>query len=138
MKPIELTVPPSANHMDGPIIQKGGKPGMKRMSKYRNWLKSAGWELNIARPTPLPPEATYAILVLANVTRQRDVDNIIKPTLDLLAAMQVTPDDRYCDAAMALRTQDAPSGKIHIYLIEAPEGKVFEAALALLTRCSGI
>ena len=137
MSPIELDTPPSANAIHTPMTI-AGKPRKVRSPEYKAWIRAAGWQVKAAHREPLPPKAPFAILIVANIGRQRDVDNLIKPVLDLLAGVGMTPDDKYCDAAVAVRGGDAPKGSIYVYILEAPEGKMWNAVIALATRASGI
>ena len=39
----------------------------------------------------------YRLMISARVDRRRDIDNIVKPTLDVLVKAGAVPDDRWCD-----------------------------------------
>lgn len=67
--------------------------GRARTKLYRDWLGHAGWRLREQRP----PSFTGPVLVLIGVERanlRADIDNRIKPTLDLLVEHGVLADDR--------------------------------------------
>ena len=100
MTMVVLSVPPSANRMYRPAYQKH----MVKSKEYKRWLDDSatlagGW-LNerLAVQTPLKVE------IYANITRQRDLDNLIKPTLDMLQYADIVADDRYIDGIVAKRT----------------------------------
>lgn len=84
-----LPVPPSANNL---FINMPGT-GRIKSSKYRKWLVEAGHKLNVQRPRPVVGPAKVEIIA-ARPNASRDLDNIIKPTLDLLVRHGVLKDDR--------------------------------------------
>ena len=101
MTMIVLTVPPSANRMYRPAHKKH----MVKSTEYKRWLDDSstlagGWiNERMATQTPIVVE------IYANINRQRDLDNLIKPTLDMLQYADIVPDDRYIDGIVAKRTE---------------------------------
>lgn len=94
----ELPHPPSVNG-----IWRGGKGGRHYLSaKYKTWREAAGLIVNTqARGKRI--DGPYAVEIQARRPdkRRRDIDNIVKPVLDLLAFMGVTADDCECQMIAA-------------------------------------
>lgn len=84
-----LTIPPSANNC---FINVGGR-GRIRSRKYTAWATTAGWELRTQRPRKIAGPVRIGI-VMARPNARSDIDNRIKPLLDLLVAHAVIEDDR--------------------------------------------
>jgi Holliday junction resolvase RusA-like endonuclease len=90
MPRVKLTLPPSTNNL---YANYGNR--RRKTSQYRSWLEEAGWCLK-----PCPPmddRQEWYISIVAIVTRRRDLDNIIKPTVDALVKSGKAPDDRWLD-----------------------------------------
>jgi crossover junction endodeoxyribonuclease RusA len=89
----ELPYPPSVNG-----IWRGGKGGRHYLSaKYKNWREAAGLMVNVqAKGKRIAGPFAVEIQASRPDKRRRDIDNIVKPILDLLASMGVTPDDSEC------------------------------------------
>lgn len=92
---IILPVPPSANKLHYAV------KGRPRTPAYQAWLEASGLLLGSNRDTA--EDAPYSIYIVAHIDRRRDLDNLIKPTLDLLVGCKVVPDDRWCDQVHANR-----------------------------------
>ena len=88
---VVLPIPPSANNLytDTP-------KGRRKSKKYKQWLQEAGWCLNTQKTLQLEA-VPFQVNIEARIDRGRDLDNCIKPILDLLVAHKLTPDDRWCD-----------------------------------------
>lgn len=95
----DLKIPPSANE----LYLLSQKPRGKRFktAKYTNWLKKTGWEclvqLKGQNEMRVPDDVTFQITIYAKIDRKRDLDNIIKPILDLFQNIGIITDDRCCD-----------------------------------------
>ena len=100
----------------------GGRARRKRVKtkEYRAWINAEGWRVKVLEPIPARTPAIAEIFV--NMTRKRDVDNVVKPLLDLLKAMHRIPDDRWVDEVRVKRTDFAwcPKGMAVVYLYRAP------------------
>lgn len=90
--PIALTLPmpPSVNELFW------NKPGRGRVKTriYDDWLGHAGWTLRSQKPGRIAGR----VIVVMSVERSNanaDVDNRIKPILDLLVGQHVIDDDRF-------------------------------------------
>ena len=92
-----LPAPPSANAMY--IIVNGKRVKSKR---YVYWRSSVGYLL-LARFRQMPHKTPLRVELRAAVSRRRDIDNLIKPTLDALQACGVIHDDRWVDSIIMSR-----------------------------------
>ena len=45
----------------------------------------------------VPENVSFQIAIYAKIDRKRDLDNIIKPLLDLFQSISIITDDRLCD-----------------------------------------
>lgn len=96
---LALPLPPSANHLFATV-----KRGRVKSRAYTDWIKeagyTAGWRRLVADGSDSPP--WEAFLRVYGLPRRRDLDNVIKPTIDL--AVQMTGlQDNWCDGVTALR-----------------------------------
>ncbi len=83
---ITMPVPPSANN----LFANNARAGRLKTKKYRQWIKDAGWCLNGKRPIAGPVKIT----IVCPHNGQRDQDNHIKPTYDLLVKHKLIDSDR--------------------------------------------
>jgi crossover junction endodeoxyribonuclease RusA len=94
----ELPMPPSVNS-----IWRGGKGGRHYLSaKYKAWKDAAGHDLRTQAGNK-HISGPYAVEIQASRPdkRRRDIDNLIKPVLDLLAVTHITSDDSECQLVSA-------------------------------------
>lgn len=124
---IEFTLPrpPSANR-----IWRGrgngsasAKPYLAK--EYTAWRTTAGWEVQARRAGhPTPVAAPIGVSLMMSEDEQVDLDNIIKPTLDLLQKQKVIVNDRDVKAIYARAVPGMDRGFITVavyHLHEAPE-----------------
>jgi Holliday junction resolvase RusA-like endonuclease len=86
---LTLPAPPSAN-----ALFRNTATGRVRTELYDQWLSHAGWRLRAQRPRLV----AGPVVILIGVERTNalaDIDNRIKPTLDLLVKQHVIEDDRF-------------------------------------------
>jgi len=88
MSEIMLPFPPSANAMF--TNRRGGRA---RTKAYDMWINDAGTQLLTQRPKRHTGPVTVAITVGLPDKRNRDLDNLLKPLLDLLVKHQIIQDD---------------------------------------------
>ena len=106
---LTLSTPPSANETYAPI----GRGRMPRTAKYNQWIGAwinAGL-MNLLR---LPQHTPAWVRIEARLTRQRDLDNCVKPTLDLLRRIAVISDDRFIDRITATRSDELQPGTLRV------------------------
>lgn len=86
---LQLPTPPSANNLF--FNRRGGK-GRSRSPEYLNWQVAAGWQIKLARQSPINGPVCVSIVVQENA--RRDLDGYWKPILDALVAHRLIQDDR--------------------------------------------
>src|SRR4029077_20780398 len=98
---LTLPVPPSINNAfantgDGRVIAR----------HYASWRRAAGWTMQTAQA----PRVSGPFVVDLDFWRGMagDLDNRVKPLLDLLVAHAVTDDDRACDELHVTRRFTKP------------------------------
>ena len=52
---------------------------------------------------PIPRRTPVEVTISADIDRRRDLDNVIKPVIDLLQSTGILPDDRWVDSICATR-----------------------------------
>lgn len=92
---LAIPIPPSVNSAWRNVAGKG----RVRTKEYRVWAAEAGWALKVQRAPHIGGKVTVDIGV-ARIPNA-DVDNRIKPVLDLLVKMNVIDDDRYVEKVSA-------------------------------------
>ena len=98
---LKLPLCPSTNHLNA--NRRDGK-GRAKTTVYKAWINGAGWWLK-TQPHRLI-DGPVRVSIEAPINRTRDLDNIAKPTLDLLVSKGVIQDDRWVDE---LRLQRVPN-----------------------------
>lgn len=83
-----LSLPPSTNNL---FINIKGR-GRIKSSEYRSWLTEMGWQLRIQRAQKMQGNLLVYI-ALKRPKKRRDLDNTLKPILDLLVTHEVIRDD---------------------------------------------
>jgi Holliday junction resolvase RusA-like endonuclease len=95
---IELHIPvlpTSANDMNG-----YGRGTVYRSKAYEKWLNSAGLIIKSQKPGGIV--GAYKLTIQAvRQNKRADIDNIIKPTSDLLQLVGVVANDCYCEFVSA-------------------------------------
>lgn len=75
---IDLPFPPIVNNLFA-----NGKSGRFTTQQYRDWQTNAGWKIRADR-TPRVPGPVSLTLSYEEKSGRRDLDNLLKPVLDLL------------------------------------------------------
>lgn len=104
---VMLTAPPSTNNLFVSVNGKLGGVSRIKSQRYNNWLRTAGWEINLARKPAAPLAEPVRVEVEAGVDRRRDIDNVLKGLLDVLVKMRVIADDNLIDDLRIVRVQPA-------------------------------
>jgi Holliday junction resolvase RusA-like endonuclease len=86
---LDLPIPPSVNNAWF-NIPNGGRANTK---DYNEWIEDAGFYVRKAQIKP-PQAAYYCLKLLLPYAMRGDIDNRVKPVLDLLVRHRITPDDR--------------------------------------------
>jgi Holliday junction resolvase RusA-like endonuclease len=109
-EPVRLTLdlPPSSNNM----FVNNNRGGRVKSQAYMRWRRSALLDMLAQRPGRIA--GPYRVQILAGrPTVSSDIDNRVKPILDLLAG-QITDDDRHCIGFCAYWSGKVPKGKVEI------------------------
>ena len=106
---IELPMPPSVNQLWFNVPGKG----RARTEPYRNWIEAAGWELKSQRPENIVGSVAVKISAGAG-DKVRDLDNLIKPLLDLLVTHAVIADDADVASIVAGWDRNGMSGRVKV------------------------
>ena len=93
---LTLPYPPSANRLWRNIRGKTLKSVV-----YRAWLIEAGQVLFLQKPASVTGQYRLMVIATRPDQRARDIDNLIKPTLDLLENLQIVEDDSDCQMVSA-------------------------------------
>lgn len=105
---LNLPEPPSVN---AAYSNAAGK-GRVKTKAYKAWETECLWMIRQAKPGIIKGEYTVA-LFLSEATR-KDVDNCLKPTLDLLSKVGISEDDSRCYGVVSVKSPDVDSGKCRI------------------------
>jgi crossover junction endodeoxyribonuclease RusA len=111
---LTLPYPPSANR-----LWVRARKGMRRSDEYVKWLTEAGWTVKSQKPGRVDGAYKLSIHAVRPDRRARDVDNLIKPTSDLLQHIGVIRDDS--DAEM-VSARWVTSGQPFTVIVE-PAGR---------------
>lgn len=91
---IILDLPPSVNRLWA--VSKSGR--MYRTTKYSLWRKHAVWEAaNQAKGKRITGRFRLIMEVVRPDKRKRDLDNLLKASLDCLTEAGVIADDSFCE-----------------------------------------
>lgn len=88
---VKLPCPPSANSLFTSFHNGRGIERAKTLP-YKQWINAAGWALNINRCQPI--KGPVSVLIEAPENGRRDLDNHVKPVMDLLVGMSLIQSDR--------------------------------------------
>lgn len=109
---LTLPTPPSTNRLFRNV------PGRGRVktTEYTSWINTAGWSLAsqlVGQANQIPGKVKVSILFRRT---RGDLDNLVKPVLDLLVKHGTISDDRHVEAVSA-RWSDQTTGCL--VLVEA-------------------
>jgi crossover junction endodeoxyribonuclease RusA len=103
---LHLPWPPSVNHL---WRHKGNKIYLN--PRYKAWRKEAGWTMKVEGNFTRIDVPFSAILLLSPPNKsRRDLDNIIKPVLDLLQDLQWIKNDSLCQELTVKWDKSLPVG----------------------------
>jgi Holliday junction resolvase RusA-like endonuclease len=108
-----LPVPPSTNN----LFRNGSHGGRYKTKAYKAWIAEAGWEIMHQRPPTLhPPLRTcLRVLIEAPIGPNRDIDNVLKPLLDVLTTMGVYADDKLIDRLEIVRCNNCDKCTVSLW-----------------------
>ena len=113
-----LPVPPSTNNLF--FNGRGGR--RHKTPRYKAWLKECSQHfLTLGYHRYDKKDKTKQCVILdVPINYQRDLDNVIKPTLDALKQSSVIPDDRWVNEIHAYRTRGSEE-KMMVYILKERE-----------------
>ena len=85
-----LPLPPSLNNV---FVNVPGK-GRFKARVYKQWRSAAHWDLISQHPAPRLVASPYRVTISVPTNARADLDNLIKPLLDVLVDAGVMTDDR--------------------------------------------
>jgi len=95
---ISLPLPPSLNNA---FVNRQDGKGRYRSSAYKAWQRAAGDCLSVsAWDIPSPP---YGVTIRLNIDHRSDIDNRVKPVLDLLVKHGVLTGDQWVNSLHVYR-----------------------------------
>lgn len=106
-----LPTPPSVNAM----FRNVAGVGRVKTTAYKQWTRTAGWQV-VAQKAP-EFAGPVAVLIEADLPRNRDIDNAIKAVLDLLVSVNVLSDDRLVDDLRIARRGSKTEARVTIWRI---------------------
>ncbi len=104
-----LACPPSANALTRNVPGRG----RVRTRAYRKWIQAHLPLVRLVGDREANRSETR-VTMIANIDRRRDLDNLIKPVLDLLVAGCVIADDRWVDEILIRRGTLPPKGGVDV------------------------
>jgi Holliday junction resolvase RusA-like endonuclease len=114
-------MPPSTNA----LFRNVKDVGRVKSTPYKRWVKTAMVSMLPQRPKPIAGRVTVEITCRTN--SRRDIDNIIKPVLDLLVRSELIEDDRMVQKVSA-EWVDRPVGRfgeVEVLITEAGDAGIF-------------
>jgi crossover junction endodeoxyribonuclease RusA len=103
---LQLPLPPSANH-----LWRISRGRVHPSAEYARWVEEAGWVLKAQKPQGLPGLVRVKLRAAIPETA-RDLDNILKPTLDLLERHEIITNDRAVVGLEATWDRTIPAGHV--------------------------
>lgn len=89
-------MPPSTNNLFANIPGKG----RVKSERYHGWLMAAGWDCR-RKPKIIGPFRISLVFSRGKRRKGSDLDNKIKPILDLLVKHMIIEDDSLCESITA-------------------------------------
>ena len=90
---IEVGYPPSVNRLWRAVPGRG----VIKSKIYREWLEANLWLVKAQGRHPIKGKFSIIIQAVRPDKRKRDIDNIIKPLLDLITQAGLIEDDSDCE-----------------------------------------
>lgn len=112
---LEITRPPSANRLFKNIVK-----GRARTAEYNNWITLATQELALQRPGCVRGKFSIALQCQRD-SEWADIDNIVKPTLDVLKKFGCIVDDRFC-SMLSAEWLCVAGNRLDVMIIQHPKG----------------
>ena len=102
---VTVPVPPSVNNLYVRTTHRRGLARSKAYNDFRAAVRKAMQSVDRIEPSKRPWSLRIRVYGLE---RRRDLDNVVKPTIDAIVASGRVPDDRYLDALSVRRMSASP------------------------------
>lgn len=109
---LDLPEPPSVNVAYKNIPGKG----RAKTAVYKNWETECLYKINQGNGKYVM--GPYLVTLFLSEKTRKDVDNCVKPTLDLLKKAGITEDDVNCYAVQSTKSPDVGKGQCRVAIIE--------------------
>ena len=120
---IRIPVPPASNKLWVPVRTGRGARLVKR-KPYTAWLESVRPMIAVAWPhPPVEPWVVTEVTIVAGIAWRRDLDSVLKATLDALEG-SVLSDDRYVGGLIVKRSgrpEDAGVVEVTVRIMDDEE-----------------
>jgi crossover junction endodeoxyribonuclease RusA len=114
---IDLPLPPSTNRLWRHIGKR-----VYLDPRYVAWKRTAGFEAIAKRPGRIPKDMASDIEIRAGKPKRRmDLDNLVKPTLDLLQAVRVISNDTDVTNLRAMWDGGVEPGRMQVVVTAVPD-----------------
>lgn len=114
---IELPAPPSVNDAWANVPGRG----RVRTARYRDWASNAGWKLRLQLGDKRVAGRCIVVIGVERHNKTADIDNRIKPLLDLLVEHHAIDDDKNVDA-VAIAWNPPGSSLARITIVPTTDG----------------
>ena len=107
-----IGLPPTANNI---YTNRRGGQGRIKTREYLEWRVAAAKTL-AEFFQPFRPKTPIQLEAYLCITRQRDVDNCMKPLIDAVKEAGIIRDDRWVDRHEGWRADEVPEGMCLVFL----------------------
>lgn len=117
---VTLPAPPSVNEAWANVPGKG----RVKTRRYTDWISNATWKLQLQLKEQETQRIAGRCIVVIGVERHSqtaDIDNRVKPLLDLLVSQNVIDDDRHVDG-VAIAWNPPGSNLAHLTIVPTADG----------------
>lgn len=131
MEVVYLPVPPSANAL---FVQSGRR--RVKTQPYKDWITESWvyWSHDGHDARDFEDIKKYKVLILARMRKNRDLDNIIKPTLDFLQATGAIGNDKNVEVIEARRAQFGSGDGLAIAILDSESPHTTHSLLASVSK----
>lgn len=108
---VTLPIPPTANRM-----WRNGNTRQGKSAEYEGWKRAASWDVNMQRKGVKFTDPVSVTIIAKQPNKLRDLDNLIKPSLDSLQAGCLLSNDNIVRSITArwAEDHDALTGEMRV------------------------
>lgn len=118
MTTLTIPLPPSVNSYHRSVTTRAGFSKVLISQEGRAWKKKALQLVAMQRPKAVDGDVAIALVVYFK-NRRRDLDNVAKPTLDLLQAAGLFENDRQVTWLLLERRMDKGNPRVEVTVTPA-------------------